>query len=175
MVKRVVSIFLCVVMLATASLSLAGGPPAYKVPPACYPAQPCGPAGPMGAPGAPSSYWGDAPLPGLCGGIIALPFLVCGSLLGGNAGGVYGPAGAPGYAPAYPQACGPVSYPPKYAAPVAVAPCPPAYPQACAPAPRACGPAYGPAAGGGMLTGLPCLDLCANLLGFGGGGGGLLY
>jgi hypothetical protein len=168
MVKRVVSVFLSIVMLTSASLVFAGGPPAAPVPPACYPAQPCGPGGPAGAP---SAYWGDAPLPGLCGGIIALPFLVCGSLLGGNTAGPYGPP-AYGPGPGYP----PVSYPPKYA-PVGPAPCPPAYPQACAPAyPRPCGPAYGPApaAGGGMLTGLPCLDLCANLLGLG-SGTGLLY
>ncbi len=81
MVKRVVSVFLSIVMLTSASLVFAGGPPAAPVPPACYPAKPCGPGGPAGAP---SAYWGDAPIPGLCGGIIALPFLVCGSLLGGN-------------------------------------------------------------------------------------------
>ncbi len=170
MVKRVVSVFLCIVMLASASLAVAGGPPAPPVPPGCYPAaKPCGPAGPGGPS---SSYWGDAPLPGLCGGIIALPFLVCGSILGGNTVGAYAPAYGPGYAPGY----APVSYPPKYVAPPG-APCPPAYPQACAPAPRpVCGPAYGPppASGGGLFTGLPCLDLCASLLGFG-GGTGILY
>jgi hypothetical protein len=169
MVKRILSVFLCLLMLASASLSLAGGPPS-PVPPGCYPATPCGPAGPAGPGGPSSSYWGDAPLPGLCGGIIALPFLVCGSLLGGNTVGAYAPAYGPGYAP--------VSYPPKYVAPP-TQPCAPAYPQACAPAPRpGCGPAYGPGygqpAGGGLLTGLPCLDLCASLLGFG-GGTGILY
>ncbi|MBI5248363.1 MAG: hypothetical protein HY912_02615 [Desulfomonile tiedjei] len=171
MVKRVVSAFLCIVMLTSVSLSLAGGPPAPPVPPGCYPAKPCGPTGPGGPS---SSYWGDAPIPGLCGGIIALPFLVCGSLLGGNTGGAYAPAYGPGYAP--------VSYPAKYVAPVApvrYAPaypqaCAPAYPPACAPAPMPCGPGYGQPAGGGMFSGLPCLDLCASLLGFG-GGTGLFY
>jgi hypothetical protein len=162
MVKRVVSVFLCIMMLASASLSMAGGPPAPMAPPACYPAQPCGPAA-----GPSSAYWGDAPIPGICGGIIALPFLVCGSLLGGNSAVPNAPVYGPRYAP--------VSYPPRYAAPAPV-PCPPAYAKPCPPAyPPACGPGYGQAAGGGgLLGGLPCFELCASLLGFG-SGTGILY
>ena len=165
MVKRVVSVFLCIVMLTSASLVFAGGPPAVAAPPACYPAKPCGPVGPGGPGGPGSNYWGDAPLPGLCGGIIALPFLVCGSLLGGN------PTGA--YAPAYGQGCAPAQYPVRYVAPQP-APCAPAYTKVYAPAPAPCGPGYGAPGGGGVFSGLPCLDLCASLLGFG-GGTGLFY
>jgi len=156
MVKRVFSLFFCVMMLSTASLAFAGGAPAVAAAPyaPAYPAKAYVPAG------NPCAYWGDAPFPGLCGGIVALPFLVVGSLLGGNTVGPYPPVPGPGY---------------KYAPP----PCPPAKvyvpPTApgCAPAyaPPACGPA---AYGGGILSGLPCLELCSSLLGMG-GGAGLLY
>ena len=166
MVKKVLSVFICIMMLGGASLALAGGPvPACA--PTCAPpcAPPCGPnaGGPYG-PG--SQYWGDAPFPGLCGGVVALPFLVVGSLLGGNTAG----PGGPGYN------CAPPRYncaPPRYNC--APPPCAPV--STCAP-PMACGPAYGPGAyggGGGGLFGLPCLDLCSNILGSLGGGSGFLY
>jgi hypothetical protein len=150
MVKRVFSIFLCVMMLSTASLALAGGPPAVAAAPCAppYPAKAYGPAG------NPCAYWGDAPFPGLCGGIVALPFLVVGSLLGGNTVGPYPPVPGPGYK------YGAAPYPPAKVYPPPAAPaCGPGY------APPACGPS---AFGGGILTGLPCLDLCSSLLGMGG-------
>lgn len=151
MVKRVFCLLVCVVMLASTSLALAGGAPVYAQPPA-----PCGPN--QYAPqGNPCAYWGDAPFPGLCGGVVALPFLVVGSLLGGNTVGPYGPApAAAGYK------CGPPPMPPR----------PMAGPMA-----PACGPGYGPQAsfmgGGSMLGGLPCLELCTGLLGSLTGGMGL--
>jgi hypothetical protein len=148
MVKRVLSIFLCTTMLLATSLAMAGGPPCY--PP---PAQaPCGPYGVQQ--GNPCAYWGDAPFPGLCGGVVALPFLVVGSLLGGNTVAPYGPPPAPGY---------------KYAPPpVPIRAIPQPMNTGCAPAPApACGAPYGQTSflGGGMLGGLPCLELCGALLG----------
>jgi len=139
MVKRVICLFLSVLMIGAATLAIAGGPP--------YAPGPCGPAGPGG--GNPCAYWGDAPFPGLCGGVVALPFLVVGSLLGGNTVGPYGPVPAPGYQ------CAPPPCPPRpYAGPVN----PP------------CGPVYGSGysavpVGNGILGGLPCLDICNGLLG----------
>lgn len=159
MVKRVFSIFLCVMMLSTASLAFAGGAPAVAAAP-CPPAYPAKAYAPAGNP---CAYWGDAPFPGLCGGIVALPFLVVGSLLGGNTVGPYPPVPGPGY---------------RYA----TAPYPPAKvyvpPPAPACAPPACGPAgYGApyGGGGGMFSGIPCLELCTSLLGMGGGTTGLFY
>ncbi len=72
----------------SASLAIAGGPVPYG-PGAC---------GPAAAPyGNPCAYWGDAPFPGFCGGVVALPFLVVGSLLGGNPTGPCGPPPSPRY------------------------------------------------------------------------------
>jgi hypothetical protein len=144
-VKLVSSLFLCVILIVTASLALAGGPAQVS-----YPGAPC--AGQQYAPaGNPCAYWGDAPFPGMCGGVVALPFLVVGSLLGGNTVGPCGPVPGPGYRTPpvmrAPQPC---------AAPVA-----PGY-----------GAAYGPL-GGSVLTGLPCIDICAGLLGSVTGGFGL--
>lgn len=160
MVKRVFSLILCVMMLSAASLAFAGGAPTVAAAPAapCYPPKAYAPAG------NPCAYWGDAPFPGLCGGIVALPFLVVGSLLGGNTVGPYPPVPGPGYRYA------PAPYPPpaKVYAPPPAPGCAPGY------AP----PAYGPSAygGGGILSGLPCLELCSSLLGMGGGSGtGLFY
>ena len=155
MVKRVFTIVLSLMMLSFTCLALAGGPPAapYAAPCATpYPAKPCAVGG------NPCAYWGDAPLPGLCGGVIALPFLVVGSLLGGN---TMGPGGCP------PPQCGPRPYPTKVCPPPVAAPC----------GPPPCGPGYGYGPGGydGLLTGLPCLDLCAGLLGGVTGGPSLLW
>jgi hypothetical protein len=150
MVKRVLSVFLCITVLACTSMALAGGAPMAPRVGGCAGA----PYGYGPGPGVPySNYWGDAPFPGLCGGVVALPFLVVGSLLGGNtmAPPPYGamPGGA--------YNCAPRPCPP---APCAPAPCAPA---PCGPAPAACGPGYG--GSGGFLGGLPCLELCSGLLG----------
>jgi len=153
MVQRVISVFICVLLLASATLALAGGPPV-----AAAPMAPCGPARGYAPAGNPCAYWGDAPFPGLCGGVVALPFLVVGSLLGGNTVGPYPPVPGPAYRYA-PGAYAPGAYAPGRAG------CPP-------PAP-ACGPGYGASGlgGGGILSGLPCLDLCANIFsGMGGSG-----
>lgn len=143
MVKRVMCLVLSILFISTATLAMAGGPP--------YAPAGCAPAG--GAPaggGNPCAYWGDAPFPGLCGGVVALPFLVVGSLLGGNTVGPYGPVPPPGYA------AGPPPVPPRaYAGPVN----------------QPCGPVYGsgyPApvpVANGILGGLPCLDICSGLFG----------
>jgi hypothetical protein len=136
MVRRVMSLCVCVFMLLGATLALAGGVP-------------CGPGSYAPLPGNPCAYWGDAPFPGMCGGVVALPFLVVGSLLGGNTVGPYGPVPGPGYP------CAPPLCPPKpYAAPIN----PP------------CGPVYGTPYGAGplangLLSGVPCLDMFTGLLG----------
>ncbi|HMK34220.1 MAG TPA: hypothetical protein VK463_04065 [Desulfomonilaceae bacterium] len=148
MVKRVISVLISILMLCSASLALAGGAPVG--PPVSYPAKPCGPGG-----GVPSNYWGDAPFPGLCGGVVALPFLVVGSLLGGNTVGPYGPGPGPGYGPPAPYTCAP--------------PAPKPYVAPCGP-----GAGYGYGGGGSIFSGLPCLELCSGLLG-GIGGPGFLY
>jgi len=139
MVRRVLSLFVCISVFIAAPLALAGG---AAQGPAYYGAGYYGPP-----PGNPCAYWGDAPFPGMCGGVVALPFLVVGSLLGGNTVGPYGPVPAPGYQ------CAPPPYPPR---PAAVNP--------------PCGPVYGaPYAAspvsGGLLSGIPCLDICTNLFG----------
>jgi hypothetical protein len=181
MVKKVISFVLCIIMVASASLVLAGGAPAPARAVPCPPNQ-YAPAG-----GNPCAYWGDAPFPGMCGGVVALPFLVVGSLLGGNTVGPYPPVPGPA---AYPYA--PAPYPPARAyMPPAAAGCPPAYgppscappppcgpqaygPPACAPPPP-CGPqAYGPAASGSLFSGLPCLELCSSILGGVTGGTGFM-
>ncbi len=136
MVKRVICLFLSVLMISAATLAVAGGPP-------CAP----GPYAPRG--GNPCAYWGDAPFPGLCGGVVALPFLVVGSLLGGNTVGPYGPVPGPGYQCA-PPPCPPQGYP--------------------GPANPPCGPVYGNGysampVGNGILGGLPCFDICSGLFG----------
>lgn len=115
MIRRIFGVLLCVAVLASASLALAGGAVTAAPP---Y-GQPCGPA--YGRGGNPCAFWGDAPFPGLCGGVVALPFLVVGTILGGNpmapgspppmvrpncAPRPYGPApyyGRYGYAPGYQQ------------------------------------------------------------------------
>ncbi len=94
MVKRVFAVLTCFFMLAMASGALAGG----ALAPAPAPMAPCAPAPCGPAMGNPCAFWGDAPFPGLCGGVVALPFLVVGSLLGGST------TGAP------PAAMGPVPY-----------------------------------------------------------------
>ncbi len=91
MVKRVFGVITCFVILAMACVAMAGGAVAPAPVAPCAPA-PCGPA--MGNP---CAYWGDAPFPGLCGGVVALPFLVVGSLLGGSS---MGPGPAPVAVPA---------------------------------------------------------------------------
>jgi hypothetical protein len=140
MVRRVFIVSLSIMMLSFTSLALAGGPPVAAAP---Y-AAPCGPypAKPYAA-GPACAYWGDAPFPGMCGGIVALPFLVVGSLLGGNTMGPCGPAAAP---------YGPRPYPAKVYAPGAYAP-PPGGPTA-----------YG-FGGDTIFSSLPCLELCGGLLG----------
>jgi hypothetical protein len=155
MVNKVLSILICVMMLGLASLAFAGGPVAgcAPAPPACGSYPPPYAARPYGPPGPSAAYWGDAPFPGLCGGVVALPFLVVGSLLGGNTAGPYGPPPGRGYNCAPP-------------------PCPPAKVY-CPPMAAGCGPGYG--AGGSLLGGLPCLELCSSILGSLGGGTGLLY
>ena len=171
MVKKVLSIFLCLTMLIGTSLVAAGGAP---VAPGCAPVAPrgCGPyaGGQYGAAPPPySNYWGDAPFPGLCGGVVALPFLVVGSLLGGNTvapppyAGPAGPMG-PGYK------YGPRPYPQAQCAPMP-RPIPQAYP---APASCGAGPGYQGAFGGSVLGGLPCLDVASGLLGAVTGGVGLM-
>lgn len=135
MARSVIVFILCTAMVASASLALAGGP--------AYPKAPYGK--PYGPPPANCAYWGDAPFPGMCGGVVALPFLVLGSLLGGN------PIGPSGPAPAQPP-----YYPPYKAGP-------------CGPA------GYAGYQNGSMLAGLPCFELCSSLLGAATGGTGLLY
>jgi hypothetical protein len=150
MVRRVFIVSLSIMMLSFTSLALAGGPPVAAAP---YPV-PCGPypVKPYAA-GPACAYWGDAPFPGLCGGIVALPFLVVGSLLGGNTMGPCGPGPAP---------YGPRPYPAKVYAPGAYAPPP-------------CGPtAYG-FGGDSIFSSLPCLELCGGLLGGVTGGPSLLW
>lgn len=163
MVKKVLSIFLCLTMLIGTSLVVAGGVP---VAPGCGPYV----GGQYGAVPPPySNYWGDAPFPGLCGGVVALPFLVVGSLLGGNTVAPPPYAGPMGAA----YNCGPRPCPP---APCAPAPCAPMPRQACAPyaAPCGAGMGYQGAFGGSVIGGLPCLDVCAGLLGAVTGGVGLM-
>lgn len=141
MVKRVFPVFTCFLMLAMASGAIAGG----AVAPAPVGPVPCGPAPYGPAMGNPCAFWGDAPFPGLCGGVVALPFLVVGSLLGGST------TGTP------PVAMGPAPYGPRpgmaQRAPVA-----PYGPPPCAPGPAA----YGST---GLLGGIPCLELCSSILG----------
>jgi hypothetical protein len=157
-VKKFFSLVLCALMLCSASLALAGGPSVAGCAPGPYYQRGVVPAG------NPCAYWGDAPFPGLCGGVVALPFLVVGSLLGGNTAGPYGPAPyaavpAPGYG------CAPAPVPVRaYPPPVAPPACAPGY-----------GPAYGApyaATGNSLFEGLPCLELCSGLLGGLGGGFG---
>lgn len=144
MAKRLFIFIICVAMIASASLAMAGGP-AYAKAQARY-------SKGYGAPQQNCAYWGDAPFPGMCGGVVALPFLVVGSLLGGNPVGPCGPAPAT----------------------------PPRYMPGPAPGPYAntgCGPQgyAGSYQNGSMLAGLPCFDLCNSLMGAATGGTGLLY
>lgn len=168
MARKIALLFTCIAFLATGTIALAGGAPALHKPMA----QPCAPAPvPYGAkaPGAKSAYWGDAPFPGMCGGVVALPFLVVGSFLGGN------PAAPAPYGP--PAAYGPPPAPGYMPPPVKAGACPPPRalpPQAaCGPGPAYAGPAA--LAGGPALGGIPCLDLCYGLLGSVTGGTGLFY
>lgn len=156
MVKRILVFSLCLTTLMMASLALAGGKVVAPVAPApCGPVATCGPTvGPNPA------YWGDAPFPGICGGVIALPFLVVGSLLGGNT--VAPPA--PVYGAPVARPYGSVPMGPNYGPPA----CGPVAPVGCAPAP--CGPG---GLGGGLLGGLPCLEICSGILGGLGGNLGL--
>lgn len=145
MIRRIFGLFICVVLFATATMALAGGP----VAPAPAAAPYCGPA--YGRAGNPCAFWGDAPFPGLCGGVVALPFLVVGTILGGNPMGPCAPAPVPrlGCAPA---PVGPVPYGRYGAAP--------GYP-----------PAY---ANQGILGGLPGLDIASGLFNSITGGQGLM-
>jgi len=149
MVKRVFMVITCFLMLAMACVAMAGG--ASVVAPA--PVAPCGPAPYGQAMGNPCAYWGDAPFPGLCGGVVALPFLVVGSLLGGSS---MGPAPAP-VAPV-PYGARPYMGPRVPVAPYGPAPC---------------GPAAAYPATSGILGGLPCLELCSSILGSFSGAAGL--
>ncbi len=161
MAKRFLIFIICVAMIASASLALAGGP-AYA--PQRY-SKACGPAQ-----GGNCAYWGDAPFPGMCGGVVALPFLVVGSLLGGNPVGPNAAVPPPGYAPA-PYA-NPRYAPQPYANPGCA---PQAYANpGCAPQAYGCGN-QGSFLGGSMFSGLPCFELCSSLLGAATGGTGLLY
>lgn len=158
MVKRILIFSLCLTTLMMASLALAGGK--VSVPVACAP-QPCGPVVACGPTVGPNpAYWGDAPFPGICGGVVALPFLVVGSLLGGN---TVAPPAAPVYGAPVPRGFAPVPMAPNCAPPV------------CGPVAPVCGPApYGAGAlGGGLFGGLPCLELCSGILGGLSGGFGL--
>lgn len=146
MIRRIFGLFICVVMIASATVALAGGPVA-QAPVAAPPA--CGPGYVRG--GNPCAFWGDAPFPGLCGGVVALPFLVVGTILGGNPMGPCGPAPLPRYGCA-PRALAPAPYPVYGAAP--------GYP-----------PTY---ANQGMLGGLPGLDIASGLFSSITGGQGLL-
>jgi hypothetical protein len=155
MVRRILVGLVCVTMLISASLAVAGGPA-----PGPY-VKPCGPG--YGPGGNNCAYWGDAPFPGLCGGVVALPFLVVGGLLGGNPSV---PVGPPPVAPGYRYAPPPYPPPQKYGQP--------AYP------PRY-GPAYGYGArrGGMIFTGgvfedMPIMGIASQLLGGLTGGLGIL-
>lgn len=159
MVRRILVGLVCATMLVAASFAVAGGPA-----PAPY-AKPCGPNyGPANC-----AYWGDAPFPGLCGGVVALPFLVVGGLLGGNPSVPCGPGpAAPGYG--YPPPPAPYAVPRKYA--------PPAYPAQYAPG---YAPGYGGGYGGGGLLfsggvfeDMPVMGICSQLLGGLTGGWGVL-
>ncbi len=153
MVKKVLSILLSLMMLIGASLVAAGGAPVAPISGPCA----SGPYyGPVSRPY--SNYWGDAPFPGLCGGVVALPFLVVGSLLGGNtvAPPPYAGPGMVGYQ------CAPRPCPPNPCAPMP-RPMPRPYSMSCVPANPCGGGLFG--GGSGISTGLPCLDVCAGLLG----------
>lgn len=158
--KKVFSLLLCVALIGTAFIAVAGGPPA---PPRPY-GQPCAQPGPQGPQ---CAYWGDAPFPGMCGGVVALPFLVVGSLLGGNPTGPCGAPPAPQYGCAQPPA------PPVqgYAA------VPPPYPPARPPYAAATPPAgyYANPAQAGLLAGVPGIGLCTDLISSVTGGAGILY
>jgi hypothetical protein len=147
MSNKWVVVFITIILTVVGTVAMAGGP-AYSVPQTTQGA-PCGPN--VGGPQ--SNYWGDAPIPGLCGGVIALPFLVVGSLLGGNPAGPYGPApyGPAPYGPPT-QACPPGSYAPPA--------CPPGAPQYGGPP-----PGYGYAPPAGPLSGIPCLDMFSSFFG----------
>jgi hypothetical protein len=143
MVRKTISLLVCITMIMSVAVAYAGGPPAVRG------QGPCGPG-----PAANCSYWGDAPFPGLCGGMVALPFLVVGSLLGGNTAGPCGPPPSPA------TGCAPPPPPPR---PMAQA----------QPAPNM---AYAPPAqSGGMLTGLGCVGVCTDLISSITGGSSLLY
>jgi hypothetical protein len=139
MIRKLLGLLVCLTLVGFAAFAGAGGPAAAPV----AGAAPCGP----GYYGNPCAFWGDAPIPGLCGGVIALPFLVVGSLLGGNPAGPCGPPPSPRFN------CAPRPLPPR----------------GCAPPPY--GPYYG---GGGLLGGLPVFDITSSLLGGITGGAGLL-
>jgi len=151
MIRRILGLLICVAMFPTASLALAGGPVSAPPPYAYGSVKPYGPA--TYGPGRnPCRFWGDAPFPGMCGGVIALPFLVVGSLLGGN------PAGP----------CGP---PPRLRYNCAPKPCPPRRYYR----PYGFVPRYGPAyARSGMLGGLPPIELATDLISSVTGGAGVL-
>jgi hypothetical protein len=132
MTKRALSCVGCLLVLLMSATAYAGGP--VGPPPAC------GPAG-----GPDCAYWGDAPFPGFCGGVVALPFLVVGSLLGGNAAAPAGPPPA-----AYRGGPPPKGYHgPRYGA--------------------------APPASDSMIAGLPCMEMASSAFSTLAGGGGLLY
>ncbi len=142
MIRKIFSVLVCLTMTFLAPVAFAGGAPAPQGPPGCAP-----------GPAANCSYWGDAPFPGLCGGVVALPFLVVGSLLGGNTAGPCGPPPDPraGYGPP-----------------------PPNRPMAQAPAPAPAAYA-GPVESGGMLSGLGCVGVATDLISSVTGGSSLFY
>jgi hypothetical protein len=156
--RKLLSMLVGLSMVIACGPAFAGGPVPSAGPapqPCAPPPAPCGPG--YAAPGGnPCAFWGDAPFPGLCGGIVALPFLVVGTILGGNPLGPH--------------------------APVGVAPCAPPR-AAMGPAARYCPPApyvngYPPRPtsflSNGILGTLPPVDLASGLIGNITGGPGLL-
>lgn len=160
MIKKLMCLITGLSMILVYAPAFAGGPAPFAgpAPQPCVPAQPapCGPG--YAAPGGnPCAFWGDAPFPGLCGGIVALPFLVVGTILGGNP---LGPNAPVGMAPCGPLRVGPGPAGARYYPP---APCAGGYP----PAPRSF-------LSNGILGNLPGLDVASGLIGTVTGGPGVL-
>jgi len=154
MLKKGICLLAGLVLLASASIAPAGGPPPQAPQPYTY-GKPCGPAPVPGQD--PCAYWGDAPFPGICGGVVGLPFLVVGSLLGGN------PAGP----------CGPPPTPANYCAPPAPYPAAkPYYYPPPPPRPYYYGPGYSSL---GLFDTIPGMEIASGIIGSVTGSAGLLY